>query len=208
MVDATVTLVVYSDYLCPWCNVASVRLHRLVAEYGGRLRLAWRSFLLRPRPEPRTLEAVRAYTRSWLRPAAEEEGATFRVWATTEGPPTHSVPPHVVAKAAARIGPDAFERMHAALLDAYFARNRDITAAGTLRSLWSEIGLPPAEFDRVSDPVLLDEVVTEHNAAVRAGITSVPTTMLSGGEMGMPGALPLETYRRWVTRALEAAGSA
>jgi predicted DsbA family dithiol-disulfide isomerase len=205
LAEPAATLVVWSDYLCPWCNVASARLGRLAAEYGARLGLEWRSFLLRPRPEERTLDEFRAYTRSWLRPAAEEAIATFRVWATTEGPPTHSVPPHLAAKAAARLGPDAFARMHAALLDAYFAQNRDITRAGTLQAIWTEVGLPLADFDRVADPALLDEVIAEHDAAVRAGITGVPAVMLAGGDTAMPGALPVETYRRWIERALAGA---
>lgn len=203
MAEAVARLVVWSDYLCPWCNVASVRLDRLAAEYGDRLVLEWRSFLLRPRPEERTLDEFRAYTRSWLRPAAEEEAATFRVWATLDGPPTHSVPPHLAAKAAARHGRDAFERMHAALLRAYFADNRDITRAGTLQAIWTEVGLPLADFDRMADPALVDEVIAEHNAAVRAGITGVPAVALAGAEeTAMPGALPLATYRRWIDRAL------
>lgn len=205
MGEHAATLIVYSDYLCPWCNVASVRLRRLAAEYGDRLRLEWRSFLLRPRPEERTLEEFRAYTRSWLRPAAEEPEATFRIWVTGEGPPTHSVPPQLVAKAAAGFGRPAFERMHEALLDAYFARNRDITAAATLQALWREVGLPGADFDRVSDPALLDAVIAEHNDAVRAGITSVPTAQLAGADAAIPGALPVDVYRRWIDRALAGA---
>ena len=42
--------VVYSDYLCPWCFNASVRLHRLEDAMDGQLRVEWRSYLLRPRP--------------------------------------------------------------------------------------------------------------------------------------------------------------
>jgi predicted DsbA family dithiol-disulfide isomerase len=205
LAESVATLVVYSDYLCPWCNVASVRLGRLAAEYGARLRLEWRSFLLRPQPAERSLEQFRAYTRTWLRPAAEEPAATFRVWATTEGPPTHSVPPHLAAKAAARRGRGAFERMHGALLDAYFAQNRDITRAAVLQAIWTEVGLPPAEFDQVSDPALLDQVIAEHNAAVRAGIGGVPAVALAGTETAVPGALPIDVYRRWIDRALVSA---
>ena len=54
-----VNLIVYSDYLCPWCYNAAVRLRRLEGELGADLHLEWRSFLLRPRPDPgRTLEAL------------------------------------------------------------------------------------------------------------------------------------------------------
>ena len=64
-----VTLVVYSDYLCPWCYNASARLKKLRKAYEGRVALEYRSFLLRPQAEPnRSLEKFREYTRSWMRP--------------------------------------------------------------------------------------------------------------------------------------------
>jgi len=182
-----------------------VRLRRLEEEFGDRVVVDWRSFLLRPQPQPRSLEDFRTYTRSWRRPAADEDAGTFRVWATDAGPPTHSVPPHLVAKAAATLGADAFERMHAALLAAYFADNRDITDPGTLQSIWAEVGLPGPEFDRIADPALLDRVIAEHNEAVQAGITGVPAAMLAGNDTPISGALPLASYRRWIERALGAA---
>ena len=67
-----VRLTVYSDYLCPWCYNAAHRLERLEEEMEGHLELAWRAYLLRPRPEPgRDLHEFVRYTQSWLRPAAE-----------------------------------------------------------------------------------------------------------------------------------------
>ena len=130
------------------------------------MRVEWKSFLLRPRPEPRTLEAFRAYTRTWRRPAAEPDGGTFREWATDEGPPSHSVPPHLAAKAARTLGEPAFARLHERLLHAYFTENRDITARGTLLALWTDVGLPAAAFDRIDDPALLRAIVADHEEAV------------------------------------------
>lgn len=201
-----VRLQVWSDYLCPWCYNARVRLRRLEREYDGRLLLHWRSYLLRPQPDPsRTLERFRAYTRSWLRPAGDPDAGTFQVWATDAGPPSHSMPPHLVAKAAATYGKDAFEDMHDRLLHAYFAENRDITAADTLLAVWSEAGLPADEFARAGDPALVEAVVDEHNAGVRAGLDGVPAVLMAGGDVPITGALPLESYRRWIERALASA---
>src|SRR5262245_57588101 len=100
-----VRFVVYYDYLCPWCYNATVRLRHLESRHAETVELEWRSFLLRPEPRPgeRSLEKFRRYTESWLRPAAEEDSGTFRVWQGDAGPPSHSVPPHVVAKAALAI---------------------------------------------------------------------------------------------------------
>jgi predicted DsbA family dithiol-disulfide isomerase len=201
---AAVQLVVYSDYLCPWCYNAAVRLRRLQAEFGDALAIDWRAYLLRPRVDPnRTLEQFRAYTRSWLRPAAEPDAGTFRVWEGDAGPPSHSVPPHLVAKAAATLGPDAFDAVHERLLAAYFAENRDITDLDTLRAVWDEAGLPASAFTRVEDPALLRAVADEHNEAVERDVSGVPAVLLLGRDVPLLGAHPIELYRRWVQRALD-----
>jgi predicted DsbA family dithiol-disulfide isomerase len=203
-----VQLVVWSDYLCPWCRVADARVQRLLAELPGRVEVTWRSFLLRPEPDPgRTLEKFVRYTRSWERPAAEPDAPPFRAWASDEGPPSHSLPPHLAAKAAATYGPEAFARLHQRLLDAYFVESRDITAPGVLGALWVEVGLPHDGLARLGDPAVLEAVVADHNAAVEHGIGGVPTAMLTENAVPIPGALPYETYRRWVERALERAGA-
>ena len=194
-----VHLIVWSDYLCPWCYLGTVRLRTLEEE--GAVRLEWRSFLLRPHPDPGlTLEKFRAYTQSWLRPAAEPDAPPFRPWEGDAGPPSHSIPPHLVAKAAATLGEDAFHRMHDRLLRAYFGESRDVTDLDTLRTLWREAGLPDDAFARAADPSLLRQVVDEHNAALERGINGVPAVCVAGREGFVPGAQPIETYRRWLAR--------
>jgi predicted DsbA family dithiol-disulfide isomerase len=200
-----VRLIAYSDYLCPWCFNAAVRLHRVEEEFAGAVTVEWRSFLLRPQPDPtRTLEQFRAYTRSWLRPAADPDGGTFQVWQTDAGPPSHSVPPHLVAKAAGRISREAFDRIHAALLSAYFTDNRDITDVATLAAIWIECGLPADALATAGDPALLREVFDQHNEALELGVTGVPAVRAADGDTPIIGAQPLETYRRWVRRLLDA----
>ena len=181
-----------------------MRLRRIEQEVGETLQLEWHSFLLRPHPDPtRTIEKFRAYTQSWLRPAADTDAGTFRVWSTDEGPPSHSVPPHLLAKAARQFGLDAFHAVHDRLLHAYFADNRDITQAATMRAIWIDAGLSPAAFEQVSDPALVQEMVTEHNAAVALGVTGVPAVRVAGTELFVVGAQPIDTYRRWIDRVRE-----
>jgi len=198
-------LIAYSDYLCPWCFNAAVRLERLERAFGGSLEIEWRSFLLRPHARSgRSLDEFRAYTRSWLRPAQDGDGGTFRVWSTVAGPPTHSVPPHVFAKAAAELGTPAFREMHHRLLTAYFTDNRDITDRSTLAAIWAEAGLPTAELARADEPRIRERVLAEHNAAAELGITGVPAVYVSGQTAVVVGAQPYETYRRWLDRLLVA----
>jgi hypothetical protein len=125
-----VTLLVWSDYLCPWCYNAAVRLRRIEQEFQGRVALEWRSFLLRPYPDPkRTLEQFRTYTQSWTKPAADDDGGTFRV-GYRRGTAV-AQPAAARRKAAARL--DATRSMPWRLLRAYFAGD-DITKAETLLS--------------------------------------------------------------------------
>jgi predicted DsbA family dithiol-disulfide isomerase len=200
-----IRFVVYSDYLCPWCYNASVRLRRLREEFGDAVEFEWRSYLLRTRPAARRdVEKFRSYTRSWLTPGAEEDAGRFRAWVGEAAPPSHSVPPHLVAKAAGTLGPDAFEAVHDRLLEAYFFENRDISDGETLRSIWSEAGLPAEEFRRREDPALLRATLEEHREAQASGVTGVPALRLAGEEAVIVGAHPLELYRRWITRTRDA----
>jgi predicted DsbA family dithiol-disulfide isomerase len=208
---ADLRFIVYSDYLCPWCVNADVRLRRLEREYQGRIEFEWRSFLLRPRPRPipetpehaaRALEKFRQYTKSWERVGADADAGEFRVWATNCGPPSHSIPAHLVAKAAARVGPDAFQRMHERLLSAYFVDNLDTSDHDTLLALWREQAIDEEAFAAHRDPAILAEVLSQHNEAIEFGATGVPAVRLDGNPAVIVGAQPEALYRRWIERSL------
>jgi predicted DsbA family dithiol-disulfide isomerase len=110
------------------------------------------------------------------------------------------VPAHLAAKAARRLGPEAFRALHGRLLRAYFSENRDVSERATLEALWREVDLAPGEFAAVDDPALLREVLSEHADALEQGVTGVPAARLAGQDAVLLGALPLETYRRWLQR--------
>ena len=209
---APLRFVVYSDYLCPWCYNASRRLQRLESEETD-VEITWKSYLLRPTHVPnRDVEKFRRYTESWKRPAADPDAGAFRVWSTDVGPPTHSIPAHLVAKAAGELGRDAFHDVHDRLLVAYFEENRDISDPDTLRAIWQSAGLPEADFARSEDPALLEAVMADHAEALEMGANGVPAIRQEGRDAAVTGALPYEAYLRWVrkirARAAEGADSA
>ena len=194
-------LQVFSDYLCPWCHLAAHRLKRVEAENEGALTLEWKSYLLRPHPEEgRELLKFVRYTQGWLRPAAEPDAPRFQVWASSEGPPTHSIPAHVAARAARRQGEAPGRAMHERLLQAYFEESRDISREPTLRALWNEVGLAAAEFEACRAPELVRETIDDHNEAALLGMTGVPAVRISGSDAFLMGAQPLDVYRRWVAK--------
>ena len=227
---SAVRLVVYSDFLCPWCWNAATRLASVQEQLGGDLEIEWRSYLLRPSANPagreapgppghragreapgppghragRDLDKFRAYTQSWLRVAKDEPRAPFQVWASDAGPPSHSVPPHVVAKAAAALGDEHGRRMHLRLFRAYFAESRDITDRATLRALWSEAQLPDAAFASCDDPVYTRRVLADHEEAQELGATGVPAMRLADQDFVLVGAQPEAVVLRWLRRAIEA----
>ncbi len=182
-----------------------MRLRRLEEEKVGLVELEWRSFLLRPSANPgRTLEKFRVYTESWRRPAADPDSGKFRVWQTDAGPPSHSIPPHLVAKAAQVLGGEHFQRVHEALLRAYFYDSRDITDDETLAAIWAECGLPSSEFVNREAPEHLQQVLAEHNEAREYGASGVPAVRVDGGAGIIVGAHPYELYERWIGRLLNA----
>lgn len=202
---APVRFTVWSDFLCPWCYVAAVRLDSVRREMGGLLALEWRAFLLRPEPRERPLEHFRRYTESWRRPAEAEPAAAFRVWTGDDPPPSHSRPPAVAGKVAANFGADAFDRFHLALMRAYFAGNRTISERDVILDVAGSVGLDTEVFARLLDErgAELDAaVVADHRDALARGIAAVPTVVVHHGddEYVLSGALRADQYSRVVAR--------
>lgn len=167
-------------------------------ELVGELFLEWKSFLLRPYPSLRPLEEFRAYTQSWLRPAAQPGGGRFRPWATDEPPPSHSIPPQIALKAAAGLG--AFDRYHLAVMDAYFYANRNVTDASTLVEIAVDCGLDRGTFESMlEDDDLRCEVIDDHNGAVALGVSGVPA-VVTPDSLVIPGAQNAAFYRRLVKK--------
>lgn len=179
-----------------------MRLEHLQEEFGSQIAVTWKSYLLRPHPEPKPMDAFRHYTKSWLGPASQPGAGRFTVWSTDEPPPSHSIPPNVAGKAAARQGPDAFKRFHHALLDAYFYANRNITESENLVRIAGEVGLDLDAFrSSLADPVLQEAVVTDHKEALGAGVQGVPTVVIDG-RWKIVGAQDLDVYRQVIGKRL------
>jgi predicted DsbA family dithiol-disulfide isomerase len=198
-----VEFTVWSDVLCPWCYNASVCLGRVQEDLRGEidLDLRWKSYLLRPCPEPKPMDRFRRYTESWRKPAGQPDAGEFRVWASDEPPPSHSIPPAVAVKASAR--QDAFDRYHHALMEAYFSRNLDVTARHNILAVAGECGLDVARFEAdLDDPALAERVVADHNEAVELGISGVPCVVVGEG-FAMPGSQDRAVYAN-VARRLAA----
>lgn len=182
-----------------------MRLGKIEAEYSETVEVVWKSFMLRPTPQPRNIEQHHEYTRSWLNPDSQPESGEFQVWDTENAPPTHSVPALVAGKASATFGDGAFHRFHLEVMRAYFAENRTISDLGVLMDVAAMAEIPPDEFrGRLESDwqVFEDQVFAEHTEAVSLGVTGIPSVVVDEALL-VPGAVETEVYRRVIRDRLE-----
>lgn len=180
-----------------------MRLEQLTEELGSEVEVTWRSFLLRPEPEPRPMEKFVEYTHHWSRPAAMEPQATFHTWSGEHQPPSHSLPAAVAGKVASGFGAPARAAFSDRLFRAYFADNRTISDREVLLDVAAEAGLDRSEFDRRWDDQedeLTKQVWRDHATAVQSGISGVPAVVVNRRWL-IPGAVDVEQYREAVTYA-------
>ena len=171
---------------------------------GDRITIEWRSFLLRVEPKTTSRDKFVEYTRSWLRPAAMEPRAAFRVWSSDAPPPTSSLPAQVAAKTMEVHDPDSVFAYHRALLAAYFTDNRDISDLDVLADIAAECEVDRAGFVATFEEhsqAMTKAVIDDHNSAIENGVTAVPTVVINN-MMPVPGAQEVDAYQTWIERIL------
>jgi predicted DsbA family dithiol-disulfide isomerase len=189
-----VRLDVFSDYLCPWCYNAAVRLREVQEVYGDRIRVHWRAFPLIPSAQPD--RRVTPKTREGRqRVGAEEPRAAFVAPELDTPLPSSSVPALTAAKCAELQGPAAFERFHDRLFTAHFRDNLDISSPGVLRGLIRETGLDRARFEADYAGEAYEAVLRDcAEGAAWFGVSGLPTVVLNE-KLSLVGAVPTDRYR-------------
>lgn len=193
-----IKIAVYSDYLCPWCYIAAVRLNRIEGEYGERVEVTWKSFpLLHRKIEGYDLRARMA--QSWLRARREETGIRYNPWPDSSPLPTSSLPAQEAAKCAQLQGREAFHRFHMLLLRAFFEQTRDISDREVLISVATDAQLDKERFISDLDSGLQkDKVLADYQEGVSdTRFSGVPTAIFDDTVV-LEGAVPIELYRRAV----------
>ena len=193
-------IVVYFDYICPWCYVASERLLMLKEEYGEEIAVNWKSFPLDPygwRPK----YPVARMNQGRLRAGVEEGSLDIKPWPEDKTLPDSSMPAHEAARCAQMQGREAFEHYHMALMRAYFSDCKDISNRRVLISLAEEVQLDvPIFISDLDGDLPKNGVIAEYEEAVRDGnISGVPTVII-GERVVLEAAVSLELYRRAVQR--------
>ena len=171
-----VRIMVWSDYVCPFCYLEEPVFTRLQSEFGRRIRIERRAFELRPESqsalEPNDPSLYTLWTRSIL-PLAEARGMTLRQ------PPVQ--PRSRKALEAARFarrngrGP----KMHQAPFQAFFEHGRDIGNIDELASIGRAVGLNASRLTAaLQRNDFGPQVDADQREAEALGITTLPATLL------------------------------
>ncbi len=87
-------------------------------------------------------------------------------------------------------------------MTAYFVDNRNIADAENLIDIAESVGVPGDELRELAaaeTEATTQLVIDDHNSAIESGVTAVPTIVLDDA-VAVPGAQPVETWERLITR--------
>jgi predicted DsbA family dithiol-disulfide isomerase len=185
-----------------------VRLRRLRERLGPRLRLEHRAFPLRPAPAGAVPFKGTYREEGWRRCAemSAADGISFTPWPHASLP-AFSLPALEAAKCVARQGDeDVFERVHAALYEAFFTHSRNIADRDEVtRIVTAARGVDGARFTADYAAGLgRDAVVKDYEEALREGIQAIPTVIVGDGGRPLVGLADLATYQAAVESAARA----
>jgi predicted DsbA family dithiol-disulfide isomerase len=193
-VTVVVRLDVFSDYQCPWCYNAAVRLRDVQQVYGDRVRLHWRAFPLIP-GEQSDRRVTQKTREGWQRIGAEEPRACFAPPEIDAPLPSSSIPALTAAKCAELQGDAAFERFHARLFTALFRDHLDIGRPDVLRALAREAALDLTRFEADCAGEAYEAVLRDcAEGAAWFGVSGLPTVILNE-KLSIVGAVPADRYR-------------
>jgi len=197
-----IKIVVYFDYLSPWCYIATVRLQKLEEEYGNKISISWRSYPLVVQEIPNRLISSHS-VESRRRAALEEDKISFSPWNPDEPYPASSMPALRAAKCAQLQGEEAFQRFHIALFRAFFEEGMNIGEREVLISLAKKTGLDVERFSSDFSRRLLEEEVLAEYEDGRAEYEGwgIPIVVV-GGHYPITGAVPIAIYRRAINLCL------
>lgn len=203
MTPSPVRILVWSDYVCPFCYLELPVLDEIEREFGEQVQIEWRAFELRPEPVP-TLDPDGEYLhRVWgqsVYPMAAERSLTLRL------PPVQ--PRSRKAFEAAALARDAgqFDPMHRALFRAFFEDGRDLADPMVLLDVGQSVGLDEGALQEgLQSDRYTSEVRESQRQAQELGISGVPALVVAGADQAylLSGAQPLETVRRVVMKAAD-----
>ena len=170
----------WAEYYCPWCYVAAVRLHKIMPEYQGRVKVRQRAFPLEiygsGPPDRKELELE-----IWLA-ALQEPEAIFRPF--KEDWPTTTLPAFEGAWCAFQQDELRGHDFDLRIRRAFFAEGRNIGKRSVILELAQEAGLDMDHFTRLFNSDEARAAVLEEGRLGKEvyNVRGTPTVMLADGK--------------------------
>lgn len=203
-----ISLLVVSDYICPWCYIGLKRVEQLAGDFVVELETC--AYELRPGIPPEGIARDKLPSRTYppgyldnLRETARDAGIEMK------RPPfvPNTLKAHEATEFAKEHG--LLHAAHNALFRAYFEEERDIGDTAVIVEIGESIGLPgPALREALEDGRYAEEVRRQLAWARAAGVTGVPTAVFSSAtnerRFAVVGAQEYAVYRDVATRVSRA----
>jgi predicted DsbA family dithiol-disulfide isomerase len=170
----------WAEYYCPWCYVAAVRLHKVMPEYQGRVKLRQRAFPLElyggGPPDRKELELE-----IWLA-AFQEPEAVFKPF--REDWPTTTLPAFEGAWCAFQQDELRGHDFDLRIRRAFFAEGRNIGQRTVMLELAHEAGLDMDYFTRLFNSGEAHSAVVEEGRLGKEvyNVRGTPTIMMTDGK--------------------------
>lgn len=178
-------VIVYFDYVCPYCLLAEDTIVTVAADAGAKV--SWRPYELRPCPNP-TLRPEDDYLpRVWrnsVYPMAKRLGVPITLPTISPQPYTH-----LAFEGAQYAGAHGrAEDYHKAVLRAFFQSNRDIGRPEVLADIAAQVGLDASDFAAaLAERRYAENHRAELARSYAAGVRAVPTVDIGGDRFeGVP----------------------
>src|ERR1700719_4761556 len=197
-------IVMFSDYICPFCYIGFETVRKLKPEFN--FELEWRGFQIHPDWPAEGLAADQARVGGdpvsrralWERISAMAEAVGFSMH-----------PPAVLTSSRAALAATEFAResgrdeaLEERIYRAYFSDGENIGDAGVVARLAGEAGLDAGEVaDAIKSPKYEMRLKNNSLAANQRGVSGVPTFFI--GEYPLVGAQSLDAMRAILKRATE-----
>lgn len=198
-------VLVFSDFVCPFCYIGLETMRKLAPEFG--VELEWRGFEIHPEWPAEGIEAEKVYAGRmspqaraalWQRISAMADAAGIRM-----NPPARMTNSHAALMAAEYAQEEGkgeeFERR---VYRAYFEGGANIGDIEVLKKLAAESGLDPERLAEAARSPKYD-LKLKNNALVasRRGVSGVPTFFV--GDLPLVGAQSEDAMRQILARASE-----
>jgi predicted DsbA family dithiol-disulfide isomerase len=195
-------IVMFSDYICPFCYVGFETVRRLKPEFN--FELEWRGFQIHPELPAEGISADREHSNPDARRALWE-----RISAMAEVVGFSMRPPAVLTNSRAALAATEFAResgrdeaLEERIYRAYFGEGLNIGDPAIVARLGTEAGLDSAEVaDAIKSPKYEMRLKNNSLAAHQRGVNGVPTFFI--GEFPLVGAQSPDAMRAILKRAQE-----